>query len=292
MRRSGFLPQYPIIIYQGKILDGRNRQKAATLAGVEPAYAPLPEGVDPAEFVAQANDHRRHEDAEARRARRVARVADRRRRGESLRHIAQGEGISKAQVEKDLARAGRQGGQLSTPWTVGVDHGEPARLSPPGTVGPEGGRVRGRDGRTRTASPRRGAAPGGARRRGPGAAESPEDRDARLAAQAVRDALGHEVPKGLRDTFADTFLDDAVRSVKHVLAHVRANQSLYPYLLMAKVFDLGEKLADVLDSAVPYAVHQACGGKGCKHCRNVGFLSRWRYDELARFDELERVAGE
>jgi hypothetical protein len=140
--------------------------------------------------------------------------------------------------------------------------------------------VQGRDGRRRTASPRRGAAPGEGRKRGVGAVESPEDRDARLAADAARDALGHEVPKGLRDTFADTFLDDAVASVKKVLAHVRANQSLYPYLLLAKVFDLGEKLTEVLDSAVPYTVHQECGGKGCQRCRNAGFLSRWRYDEL------------
>ena len=51
--------QEPIRIYQGKILDGRNRYKACLLAGVAPITIEY-DGDDPVGFVISANLHRRH----------------------------------------------------------------------------------------------------------------------------------------------------------------------------------------------------------------------------------------
>ncbi len=61
--------QNPIVLYQGKVLDGVQRQKACSLAGVEPHYIQfleLPEAIrkrGPLTYVVAQNLHRRHMDA-------------------------------------------------------------------------------------------------------------------------------------------------------------------------------------------------------------------------------------
>ncbi len=50
----------PITLYEGQILDGRNRDEACREAGVTPTYVELPEGQDPLQFVLDRNLHRRH----------------------------------------------------------------------------------------------------------------------------------------------------------------------------------------------------------------------------------------
>ncbi len=50
----------PIIIFQGKILDGRNRYRACLKAGVEPRFSYLPDNINPWEYVWAVNAERRH----------------------------------------------------------------------------------------------------------------------------------------------------------------------------------------------------------------------------------------
>jgi ParB-like chromosome segregation protein Spo0J len=60
IQRQGLLN--PITLFKGKILDGRNRYRAAKEAGhkfTARDYVELPQGVDPEEFVISANIHRR-----------------------------------------------------------------------------------------------------------------------------------------------------------------------------------------------------------------------------------------
>jgi hypothetical protein len=57
IRENGLVS--PVVLYEGKVLDGRNRYRACLAAGVEPRLIPF-EGNDPVAFVVSANIKRRH----------------------------------------------------------------------------------------------------------------------------------------------------------------------------------------------------------------------------------------
>lgn len=59
MKENGYDASSPIITYEGKILDGRNRWKASKDAGVTPVFVEY-EGDDPLAFVVRHNLTRRH----------------------------------------------------------------------------------------------------------------------------------------------------------------------------------------------------------------------------------------
>jgi len=59
MQANGYDHTAPIVICDGKILDGRNRQLAADTAGIIPEYIQY-DGDDPLAFVIRHNLHRRH----------------------------------------------------------------------------------------------------------------------------------------------------------------------------------------------------------------------------------------
>ncbi len=62
MRTRGFDPTHPVLLFEGMILDGRNRMKAAYESGVTPTFAEW-KGEDPWEFVWAENVVRRHLEA-------------------------------------------------------------------------------------------------------------------------------------------------------------------------------------------------------------------------------------
>lgn len=137
MRRHGFDARFPIVKYQGKILDGRNRLIASERAGVKPVFVEFKGTEEEARlFVQLANEERRHlaqEWLQRRRQERLQRVTEARQEGQSLRTIAEKEGVSESQVRRDIE--------------------EVKSTAPPGAVEPKEGTVTGKDGRTRTANP-------------------------------------------------------------------------------------------------------------------------------------------
>ena len=52
--------QMPIVIFEGKVIDGWNRYRAATALGMDCPTTPFDESIDPVEFVKAMNDARRH----------------------------------------------------------------------------------------------------------------------------------------------------------------------------------------------------------------------------------------
>src|SRR5262249_31747299 len=103
MKANGFDPHFPIARFKDQILDGRNRQRAADLAEVNPTYIDLPEDTDPEKYVERANEHRRHltqKWLEVRRRERIERVAEARRNGDSIRTIAEAEKVCPATIQE------------------------------------------------------------------------------------------------------------------------------------------------------------------------------------------------
>ena len=112
IKRKGMF--YPVILaeYDGEIcvLDGRNRERAALMAGVEPRYEMFT-GEDPWEYVDSVNHQRRHQNVDQRlisaakleRARSGDNQWSRRSAAPTAAEVAEKEGASKRQVERSRA---------------------------------------------------------------------------------------------------------------------------------------------------------------------------------------------
>jgi len=102
--RKGWIQGEAITIYEGKILDGRNRYRAAKKIGFCPRTKEY-EGNDPEQFVIAQNLHRRHLTPEQK-----IKVAEKRRElvkslkaeGKSTREIARATGVSQSQAQRDV----------------------------------------------------------------------------------------------------------------------------------------------------------------------------------------------
>jgi ParB-like chromosome segregation protein Spo0J len=58
IRRNGLL--HPVMLHEGKIIDGRNRLRACEIAGVEPRFSDWTGDGDPSEWIFATNLQRRH----------------------------------------------------------------------------------------------------------------------------------------------------------------------------------------------------------------------------------------
>lgn len=269
IRRVGFLKEEPVVLCDGLVLDGWQRQRVAVNLGTPPAYVPIPKGITPEDFVSARNDHRRHmsqEQARTMAEARRERVLRARTEGQSQRVIAEKEGVSRAQVVRDLKEvSGGPGGPPETP----------------------NGQVTGRDGRRQSAT---------------------KTKSAPLSPPAEpKDALGNAIPDNLRDTFLDPWYGKTLAAVADLQDQTGAflgplRQQLVDYsqpyavwLLTKKALDFRQAamdaidgLLEVLENGRPYAVCRACQGKSpvskipCKSCSSSGWYPKWRWAELAK----------
>ena len=175
-------------------LDGRNRVNACRDLGIEcPMLLVEIAEADVVAFINSLNIHRRHltpEQQQERRQKRVERVAAARAAGMSLRDIAEQEGVSVSQIQRDLENP-----------TV-----------PGGTVEPESGKTQGKDGKRRSASTRKLCQPCLLRQvvGEPKIAKCPECKELNkkkkkekppAVPEAILDSLKSPVPKDLEEVF-------------------------------------------------------------------------------------------
>lgn len=125
--------KHPVLVYEdeqhGKncVLDGEGRLTSA--AGIKNAKVPFKklgkmETADAYEEAKIYNDHRRQDDAESiakRKEERIERVAKARGEGQSIRQIAEAEGVSAAQAHADVQEATVQGLTVEPETVKGKD---------------------------------------------------------------------------------------------------------------------------------------------------------------------------
>lgn len=132
MREHGFDRRFPIVLYYGRILDGRTRFAAAMTACVKPKMIAFKGTKEQArQFVETANLHRRHltpEQEQERRQARIETVVELRQEGMSERAIAEEVGVSPGQVHRDLEKATASGEAVTPP--DGKVRGQDGRQQP------------------------------------------------------------------------------------------------------------------------------------------------------------------
>lgn len=295
--------QKDILLYEGKIADGRNRYRACLDENVEPRFSEF-DGTE-AELLEQLNalnDARRHDKQEAlrrRREARVQRIAEARRQGQSLRAIAEKEEVSETQVRRDLESS-------TAPGDGAVENGSKQGI-------PENGKVTGRDGRTRTATPEKtailcdrcqrvGAVPGcnQCKEASKAAKETKQKAkaEARKAGSETTDAFGNVVPKGCLDAWSDGWIQEAYDFLcsqseafrKRRLADgMKKREKHYPFFHapdfidgVGFVIEYFDKLIQHVKDKRPAGVCPACGGEKCAECRFSGLVPRDLYKDLAK----------
>lgn len=295
MRDGGYDARFPVVRFDGKILDGRNRFICAQRAGIEPTFVDFVGTREEAEaFVMRANEHRRHLTEQwlaDHRKSRIERVAAARAEGKSLRAIAEEEKVSVAQVRDDIETATVQGGC---------------------TVEPPDGKVTGRDGRVRTATPAKPEKPlcprcDRAKRTGQEVPKNcemcrdlrepkPHQEKQETPDKVVVDAFGTEVPKKCRAAFCDPWIQQSIDFIAVVEEKIRQERLAdgmlkrkkhYPFFNhkdfvdgVAMAMDTLDKLLEHLKEHRPAAVCPLCSGTGCADCRMTGLVSRVLHEKL------------
>jgi hypothetical protein len=242
----------PVTLFEGKILDGRNRYRACKLAGVEPKFREL-KGQDALRFVISANVHRRHL-SESQRAIIAARVATMKHGGN--RKADQAATLPLEKTEAEAAHA--------------LD------------VSPRS--VRSAKKVLREAP----AADVEAVERGEKTVNQVvvEIKKKKQAADEVLDKTGHPVPASILPDWqhAETFqpLLTKISSVKADVERGINDQDLaFREVSNTLVAELGSVYAQ-LKQLLPYAVCPTCQGHSrdrCKLCRGRGYISQFAWKQ-------------
>jgi hypothetical protein len=108
LRKNGILGKRKVVLHEGMVLDGWQLFRACLFLNIKPEFEvlQLKHGMTAEEFIDTANDFRRHETPEQQQQRaqeRRERVLAARQEGKSLRKIAEAEGVSTVQIQRDLA---------------------------------------------------------------------------------------------------------------------------------------------------------------------------------------------
>lgn len=277
-------------------LDGRNRRRAAADLGIAcpEALVRIPDDQVEA-FIDSLNLHRRHltvEQQQAKRRARVERVATSRTGGKSIRTIAEEERVSKSQIERDLEEAG----QVSPPGTPDLEASGETPVSP----APDDSTVKGRDGKEYPASQPPKPLCDRCKRVGPvkncsmckelrGKPAAEPDSDKPDDAPPV-DAFGTPIPKSLRATFCDPWIQSALDTLAVVEAQLRKakladgmnkRKGKYPFFTAKDFIDGCGFAQQYLDDLVehlkqfrPAGVCPACDGAKCAECKMSGLVPR------------------
>ena len=287
MEAHGFDPRFPIVLFQKKILDGRNRYRASTIAKVKPRFFTFTGTEEQAQaFVIAANENRRHlleTWLQARRKERIERVRAAVAAGDSTRDIAEHEVVSQTQIQRDL----HPGETLEPP---------PVHPSSPPEKPDENERAS--NSQTLCSRCQRvGAVPNCQMCKEENTPKNaPKRKSTVKPSKAMRDAFGNEVPDRCRAAYADPWVQDAIDFLATMSAKfwgerladgLTKRKKHYPHFNVKDFVDGCGMAGDTLDKLLehlkerrPAGVCPACDGKGCAKCSMSGLVYRELYQKL------------
>jgi len=265
----------PMLVWKGKVVDGKNRQKAAMSAGKDCPHVELPESMaeaDVEEYVDLMNRERRHEDSNV-----IAAIAAEKRLLEKEQTRRATEGRTEETDDKPSAEvvAARIGSNRRYVQDAVVLYNEAADLH-----------AKVKEGEL-TVSKAMTELKGRRKEKTPEAKPEP-------ASDRVVDGLGNKVPKWLEKTFADVDEFDAAQRLLTKLVNqlktLSENGAMYRYLVFDEAQALARQMHNVIAFGKPHAecpyCHQKMKGKGpdkdCDACRGVGYVNRSIYDQAPR----------
>jgi hypothetical protein len=146
LKDNGYLPTFPIVIHDGKVLDGWHRLEICKSLGIVPVFVQFKEvkARDAEDYAFSANIPGRRstlDQIQAQVDKRRKRIFESRTQGKSIRAIAEEEGVSKATVQKDLQSPGVQGCTPETPNSKQKTDAEAPKVgktAPPAVTGKDG----------------------------------------------------------------------------------------------------------------------------------------------------------
>lgn len=259
--------QHAIVLYEGKILDGRNRYRACNLARVEPKYAKFPGG-DPLKFVLSRNLHRRHL-TDAQRAMVAAKIANMKRGdksesfSENVEKCQQKSGENKSATlritQEDAAKA-LDVSVRSVQTAKAIIEADPKKAEEVAS------------GKKKLAAAEREIKEAAKPKEKPSDKLPKDERGVMLPADKVKlwERRG-EVGE----------LASAVSRVRVTLRKAQEkNDPLYCAINFSSCLaQLDQAYAD-LTSAKPWCVCPMCQGDGCRTCRKSGLLGKFGFDKF------------
>lgn len=235
------------------------------------------------------------EEMQARRAERIPRVVEARVDGQSLRTIADQEGVPVSTIRRDLEVATVSGSTVTPPdgKIIGKDDREqPAKK--PGKAAPI---MCGRCQRNVRTGQKAVAGCDQCKQLRPDKKPKSESKPKSEKAAPV-DAFGVEIPKRCRDAYADPWLQETIDYLGVLVTEfwqrkladgLKKRAKHYPFL-DAKEFEAGygqaghfiDQILDHLKDCRPAGVCPSCAGEGCGDCKMAGLVPRGLHGELKK----------
>jgi hypothetical protein len=311
LKQHGVLNERKITLYEGMILDGWQLQRACLELNKMPLYQELPQGVGPEEFVAAMNDNRRHESEaslQARRKKRMERVAQARLQGQPFSQIAEQAGVSEKTVRDDFeAHQGAQAQASNEENGEGVQEAQATPQEPEKV--PE--KITGKDGKSYSAkkpkkvkqvckrcqkTPVKGCqycedmnrkAKRGSGKKGQGKAKPKQEASQE---DGPKDCFGTVLPKRCRDKVLDPWVGETLDFLtqwstkfleKRLATGMSKRKKQLPFFNAQGFSDGVGFIGQYLDQLIahlkdcrPEAVCPRCKGGGCGDCLQAGVVPR------------------
>jgi polyhydroxyalkanoate synthesis regulator phasin len=239
--------QHPIVLFEGRVLDGRHRLDCCERVGVKPKFVTY-KGDDAVGYVVSLNMRRRHLDA-GQRAMIAAQIA-------SMEHGGD------RRSDKPTSRTTRaEAAAALNVSPASVSNAKQVLEKAPKLADKvKAGQISLNEAKTKMA-------------------------EAEAAAEEVVDKTGFKVPPPLHSVWSlrevPVDLQRKVASLESTFATLQSDKHvLFAGFNFSEWISSTQRLKQAISKCVPYAVCPTCGGWNrakCAHCKGVGFLSKARW---------------